>query len=222
MDKKKKWILITISLFIISIVYIFLLKTIDIKPIGPKNSEIGFSTINRVFHDFTGNNTICYGISKYLGYLAFVIVIYYIILGFLQLKTRKSITKVDNRIIKLGVFYILVGLVYILFEKVIINYRPVILDGELEASFPSSHTMLAICICLSSILISKYYIKGPNLCKKINIATIILMLVILLSRTLSGVHWITDIIGGIIISLCLVSCYYTMILFDEKNTNQKR
>ena len=120
----------------------------------------------------------------------------------------------------LGFFYILLGIVYIFFEKVIINYRPVILENELEASFPSSHTMLAICICLSSLLISKYYIKDKKLLNILNKCTWALMIILVIGRTLSGVHWLTDIIGGILISLCLVSLYYTMIL-PNKDTEKE-
>ena len=85
------------------------------------------------------------------------------------------------------------------------------MDGELEASYPSSHTMLAVTICLSSLLAAKYYIKDKTILKAVNIGTIILMFLLVVGRLASGVHWFTDIIGGIIISLTLVSLYYAFI-----------
>ena len=117
----------------------------------------------------------------------------------------------------MGAFYVLLGITYVLFEKIIINYRPVMLEGELEASFPSSHTMLAVCICLSSLLVSKFYIKDEKIRKILDISTAILMVILVVGRLLSGVHWFSDILGGIIISLFQVSIYNTLInIFPDK------
>ena len=128
----------------------------------------------------------------------------------MQLIKRKSLLKVDKRLLFLGGFYVVMLLVYVLFEHVIINYRPFLIDKELEASYPSSHTMLALCVCLSSLLISKYYFNKKAV-KIVNIVTIILMFVLVIGRVLSGAHWITDIIGGIIISAFLVYLYDYLI-----------
>ena len=138
-----------------------------------------------------------------------MLVAYYGLIGLKQLLKKKSIKKVDKRLIILGCFYIMVLLCYIFFENVIINYRPILIDGVLEASYPSSHTVLAITICLSSLLISKYYFK-ENIQKTVDIITWILLIIIVVGRLLSGVHWLTDIIGGIIISDFLVTAYYYM------------
>ena len=208
----------TILLGFIAVIYTLAIKKFDVGAIGPGGSEVGFQHINNWFHEATGINMICYNITKYLGLVAFLFVAYYGIVGLIQLIKNKSIKKVDRRLLLLGGFYILVGITYIFFEKVIINYRPVLLEGDLEASYPSSHTMLAICICLSSIIISKYYTKDKSITKAINGVTMALMLILIIGRTLSGVHWLTDIIGGILISLFLVSIFYNL----EKNLPQKK
>ena len=104
-------------------------------------------------------------------------------------------------------FYISLLLVYIFFEKVIINYRPILIDHKLEASFPSSHTLLALCVCISSLLISKDYIKNDKIRKIVDIITYIVMGLLVVGRLLSGVHWLTDIIGAVLISYVLVSIY---------------
>ena len=140
-----------------------------------------------------------------------LLVLYYGIIGLKQLIKRKSFLKVDKRLLLLGLFYIIVLLVYIFFEHVIINYRPFLIDNELEASYPSSHTMLALCVCISSLLISKYYIKNKKTLKIVNTITIALMLILVIGRILSGIHWITDIIGAIIISAFLVYLYDYLI-----------
>ncbi len=208
MKKRKNMKVVLIILFIIVTMYIISVKTVDVQAIGPNGSAVGFATINGWFHQMIGLNDTWYKITKYLGVLPFLYVLFYGIIGMRQLLNTKSIKKMDKKIIALGCFYVAVGLVYILFEKVIINYRPVILDDSLEASFPSSHTMLAICVCLSAMFMNSYYIKNDSLRKKVNIATWILMILLVLGRLLSGVHWFTDILGGVIISLFLVFGFY--------------
>ena len=207
--KKDKLIKITIIMIVISIVYTILVKTVDVASIGPYDSKVGFASINGYFRDLIGYNKTWYTITKYLGVLPFLLVGNFALIGAKQLYERRNVLLVDKRILFLGCFYILLGLVYIFFEKVIINYRPFLQEGILEASFPSSHTMLAICICLTALYLGKFYIQNKSFLKFFNTCTFILMIVLVLGRTLSGVHWITDIMGGIIISITLVLIYLT-------------
>ena len=198
--------------------YVYLVKTVDVMSIGPKGSKVGFGTVNKYFKNlFTYNKTI-YKVTEILGLIALLIVGIYALVGLVQLIKRKSLFKVDKRIYILGAFYVLVGLIYVFFEKVVINYRPVILDGKLEASFPSSHTILAICVCVSAIVMNKFYIKDESKLKLVNVFITILMILIVIGRFISGVHWFSDIVGGIIISSTLLSYYFTLNrLFLERH-----
>ena len=213
---KKKNIILSILLIIISIIYTLSVKYIDVDTIGPNNSKVGLSTINNYFHKLIGYHESLYKITSILGIFLFIIVGIYALMGIIQLIKRKSLLKVDKEIIVLGAFYIVVALVFIFFEKVIINYRPVIIEGELEASYPSTHTLLTLCICISSIIINKLKYNNFKYRKYTNILTIILMLSILIGRILSGVHWISDIFGGITISLTLLTIYKTILLTIQK------
>ena len=195
---------------ILSVIYIIIVKNMDVRAIGPNNSSVGLSSINSFFKELLGNNMTIYKITEIFGLIALLVAAIYGIIGLLQLVKRKSIKKVDKKIIALGILYVLVGIVYVLFEKVVINYRPVIIEGELEASFPSSHTMMAICICVSAIIMNKSYIKNKQYLKIANIALVALMLIIVVGRFISGVHWFSDIIGGIIISVTLLNYYFTI------------
>lgn len=209
MSKRKKLFIITFLLLLLSITYTLLIKVVDVRSVGPLGSKVGLSTINLKFHNLTGYNDLFYDISKYLGLIPFLICGFYGLQGIIQLIKNKSFKKVDKRLIFLGILYIVMLALYIGFDKVVINYRPILEDGLLESSYPSSHTVLALCICLSSLLISKYYIKNNVLRRYFDIITWILMITITGARLLSGVHWLTDIIGGIIISLFLVSLFYS-------------
>lgn len=210
MERTKKLEKMTIILFFIAVIFTVLVKCVDVQSIGPKGSAVGFATINRFVHQLTGENDTWYNITKYLGIIPFLYVLFYAMVGLKQLIIAKKISKVDKKIIALGCFYVLLGLIYILFDKLAINYRPVLEDGVLEPSYPSSHTLLAVCVCLSSIFMNKYYIKNNDLKKYLNLGTLILMILLVLGRLLSGVHWASDIIGGVIISLFLVFGFFTV------------
>ena len=208
-------IIISVFLTILSICYTLLVKFIDVDSIGPNGSEVGFSKLNGWFSNLVGSNMTIYKITEVLGILVIAIVLIYGCIGLYQLVKRKSLLKVDKEILILGGFYVLMAITYVLFEKVVINYRPILIDGELEASYPSSHTILAICIALSSLKVSKEYFNKKYI-KKINLITVVLMALVVVGRLISGVHWISDIIGGIIISLTLLSYFNTAYDWNKK------
>lgn len=213
--KNKKNILICFLLVLISIIYTLLVKYVDTSTIGPNGSVVGFSSLNSFVFNLTGNNMTLYKITEILGIIPILIALMYAVIGLIQVIDRKSL-KVDKELIALGILYVVVILIYVFFEKCIINYRPVIIDGVLEASYPSSHTLLSICICGSSLLINKYLFNNEKIYKYINIISIISMVLIVLGRLLSGVHWASDIIGSIIISITLLKILETYYLSIKK------
>lgn len=213
--KNKKNILICILLVLLSIIYTILVKYVDTSIIGPNGSVVGFSSLNSFVFNLTGNNMTLYKITEILGIIPILIALMYAVIGLIQVIDRKSL-KVDKELIALGILYIIVILIYVFFEKCIINYRPVLIDGILEASYPSSHTLLSICICGSALLINKYLFNNKKIYKYINIVSIISMVLIVLGRLLSGVHWASDIIGSIIISITLLKILETYYLSIKK------
>lgn len=197
-------------MIILAVIYTILVKIIDVAPIGPNNSEVGFSKINGFFHNLLGSNMTIYKITEILGIIPLLMAGIYAIIGLVELIKRKSLNKVDYEIYALAGLYVVVLGLYVFFEKCIINYRPILIDGVLEASYPSSHTLMALCICGSSIIVNKriFHKKIFNLENKLSI---FLMITIILGRFISGVHWFSDIIGAIFISLALLSSFYTVI-----------
>ena len=214
--KNKKNILICVLLVLLSIIYTILVKYVDTSTIGPNGSVVGFSSLNSFVFNLTGNNMTLYKITEILGIIPILIALMYAVIGLIQVIDRKSL-KVDKELIALGILYVVVILIYVFFEKCIINYRPVIIDGVLEASYPSSHTLLSICICGSALLINKYLFNNKKIYKYINIISIISMVLIVLGRLLSGVHWASDIIGSIIISITLLKILETYYLSIKKD-----
>ncbi len=206
-----------ILLLVFFAVFTFLVKTVDVQAIGPQGSSVGFASLNGALAK-GGYHELWYKLSKYTGYLALAVIGVYGGLGLMQLVKRKDLKKVDRDIIVLGCFYAVVGIFYVLFNKLVINYRPVMLEGELEASYPSSHTMLGLCVFLSAVRMESIAPRGgSSLYKKVLAA---LALFLLLTRLFSGVHWFTDILGGALISaglLCIFGWALDRFGGSEKN-----
>lgn len=202
-------------LFLIFIVFTVIVKTIDVDSVGPNSSEIGLSTINLKVSNAIGVNMIWYHITDWIGLIPIGFAIGYGLIGLIQIIKRKSFKKVDFAIIALGLFYIAVIVFYVFFELVIVNYRPTLMNGYLEASYPSSHTFITICIMSTAIMINTKLIKSSKLRIIINSIVLIIMLLTVVGRIISGVHWITDIIGGLILSSALVMLYYSVIKIKD-------
>lgn len=215
MNNKKRNFLISGILLLIAITFTILVKVVDVKQIGVNNSSIGFATLNQFIFETTGVNMIWYHITDWLGLIPVFMAIVYAFIGLIQLIKRRSIFKVDKEIILLGLYYIIVIALYVFFEKVIINYRPILMNGFLEASYPSSHTLMTICICGSSILINKKLFNN-KITKVINYLSIIIITITVVGRLISGVHWFTNIIGGILISSGLLMTFYSLLSIINK------
>lgn len=208
---KKRNLVISIILILLAIIFTILVKNVDVNTLGANGSNIGFSTLNRFVFDNIGVNMMWYNITNCLGIISIIIALAYVLIGLVQLVKRKNVFKVDKEIIALGIFYVILAALYIAFEIFIVNYRPILMDGELEASYPSSHTMLTIFICGSAILINSKLFKDNKIAKITNVVALIIMIVTVIGRLLSGVHWFTDILGGIIIASALLMSYYTVL-----------
>jgi undecaprenyl-diphosphatase len=109
----------------------------------------------------------------------------------------------------LGAFYIAVIVAYIFFEMVVINYRPVLINGYLEASYPSSTTMLVACVMPTAIMQLNSRIKNKTIKKCVICIISAFIAFMVIGRLVSGVHWFSDIIGGILLSAGLVTAYKT-------------
>ena len=216
--KKKKYALTSIISFALFVLLIILLKTVDVAAVGPDGTSVGFSHLNASFHETFPLNMTIFKLTEILGYLALLVAAAFALLGFLQLIRTKSLDGVDRQIYCLAGLYVVMGILYVLFEKLIINYRPEILPGEaaVEASFPSSHTMLACVIFGSAYTMLGFYMEKNTARLGLQIALDILIFFTVFGRLICGVHWFTDILGGLFISTALVSLFNFFVTEDEE------
>ncbi len=217
MKKKfRKNIYVTLALFLLFVLWTLAIKLIDVQPIGPNGSEVGFAALNGFIHDVTGVHMELYIITDWLGLVPVFAAFGFAVLGLVQLIKRRSFLKVDYSILVLGGFYILVISAYILFEMLAVNYRPVLIDGYLEASYPSSTTLLVMCVMPASVMQLHTRIKNKNIRNIIFVVIYVFTAFMVIGRFISGVHWLTDIVGGIILSAGLVMLYYSVSSLDIK------
>lgn len=206
---KKKSMILFITVTIIALVFTLLVKTVDLGYVASTGSVVGFSSVNIPFAERFAFNEIFYKVSEILGYLAFAVIALFALIGLFQLIKGKSFKKVDSDLYALALTYVFTIALYTFFDKVlVINLRPLIVPGDLalEPSFPSSHTLLSVVVFGTAISecgkINKSWVKGI-----FTFVLSILMVGTVLFRLFSGVHWVTDIVGGILWGEALMALF---------------
>ena len=189
------------------VLWTILVCTVDVRAIGPNGSSVGFAAINGLVHRALGVNMTLYKITDLLGLIPFGFVLAFAAVGFVQLLRRKSHFKVDRSILALGGFYIVVLALYFLFEKAVVNCRPVLIDGILESSYPSSTTVLSLCVMPSAIIQLRHRIHSALAGKAVFAVLTAFTVFMVVGRLFSGVHWLSDIIGGVLLSAGLTALY---------------
>lgn len=199
------------------VLWTVLILFVDVRAIGPNGSSVGFASLNQFVHEFTGVNMSLYVITDWLGLVPIGVAFGFAVLGLVQWIKRKNLLKVDRSILTLGGFYIVVIAVYFLFEIVVINYRPTLIDGYLEVSYPSSTTMLVMCVMPTAMIQLRARIKNNKFRRCIMFMLAVFIAFMVVGRLVSGVHWITDIIGGALFSTAIVLIYYAICNIATKN-----
>ncbi|MDD2955324.1 MAG: phosphatase PAP2 family protein [Oscillospiraceae bacterium] len=182
-------------------------RFLDVQAIGPQGSSVGMAALNGAFHRLTGVHMPLYEITDWLGLAPLCVALGFAVLGLAQLIRRKSLLRVDRSILALGGFYLLVMGAYALFEVVVVNYRPVLIEGYLEGSYPSSTTMLALCVMPTAAMQLHSRMQNSALRRALLWLIGAFTAFMVVGRALSGVHWLSDIIGGVLLSAGLVALY---------------
>ena len=220
-ENEKKCLITGIALTAFFILWTILIQTVDVKSVGVNGTDIGFSKINCWFHSLTGVNMTLYNITDWLGLVPVFICVLFGCFGFIQFIKRKSLFKVDKDIIILGFYYVIVIFGYLIFEMIPINYRPILINGFMEASYPSSTTLLVLSVMPTLNFQVKKRIEKWWLKNAICIISIIFSAFMVIGRLVSGVHWVTDIIGSCFLSGGLFYIYKSAVFSFCKNNREK-
>ena len=209
-DNRKRDLLAGIALLSAFALWTVSIRHIDVQNAGPNGTVVGFAAFNVWFHRLTGVHMVIYTITDWLGLIPIIICMCFGGLGFAQLVKRKSLLRVDSDILMLGAYYVLVILCYLLFEMVPVNYRPILINGNLEASYPSSTTLLILSVMPTLKYQTDRRIANRLFKKTITIFVIVFSLFMVIGRLISGVHWATDIAGSVFLSSGLFMIYRYM------------
>lgn len=203
----KNHLLLGALLLFLFLVWTILITLIDVEPVGPNGSYVGFASFNSWFHELTGVHMLIYTVTDWLGLVPIIICLCFAGLGFAQWIKRKNMFRVDADILLLGAYYILVIAGYSFFEMVPVNYRPILISGYLEASYPSSTTLLVLSV-LPTLKYQVYRrVKNRALRKAVAFFVAAFSCFMVIGRLVSGVHWFTDIVGGVLLSTGLYCIY---------------
>ena len=215
-EKGKGLLFLGSTLIVAFVIWTLLIQKVDVQPLGANETNIGFATINCWFHKLTGVHMRIYHITDWLGLVPIFICMIFGCVGFVQLIKRRSILKVDCDIIILGLYYVIVILGYLVFEMVPINYRPILIGGSLEASYPSSTTLLVLCVMPTLTEQMNRRSENPTVKIVIKVIAFSFSIFMVLGRLISGVHWLTDIVGSIMLGAGLFCIYKAVVLLCYK------
>ena len=219
--KKAQWkrdLILSACLLAAFILWTVLIQTADVRPVGPEGSMIGLAGLNTRFHRITGVHMALYTLTDWLGLVPIGVCLVFAGAGLGQLIRRKSLLKVDPDILLLGVHYILVIFGYLFFETVPINYRPVLIDGVPEASYPSSTVLLTLSVMPTLELQARRRVSGAKARGILIISSRLFSALMVLGRTVSGVHWASDIIGAALLAGGLFTLYRSGAAAADRKT----
>ena len=208
----KKQLITGVSFMLVFVIWTWLIQKVDVQPVGQKGTDVGFAAFNCWFHKFTGVHMGLYTITDWLGLVPVFVCIVFGGIGLWQLIKRKNLFKVDTDLIYLGIYYVIVIFGYLFFEMCPINYRPILIEGILEASYPSSTTLLVLSVMPTLVLQANRRIENRYLKRIIYAFTIVFSVFMVIGRLVSGVHWFTDIMGAVFLSTGLFYLYKAVVL----------
>ena len=193
-----------------------LIQWVDVQAVGQNGTKIGFADFNVWFHQLTGVHMTIYTITDWLGLVPIFICLCFGVLGLVQLIKRRSLLRVDPDILLLGAYYVLVIACYLIFEMIPVNYRPVLIEGRLEASYPSSTTLLVLSVMPTLWFQANRRVSNAMIRKAVAVFVVTFSVFMVIGRLVSGVHWATDIIGSVLLSAGLYMLYRSAVLYSDK------
>ena len=197
------------------VIWTALIQIIDVQPVGQNGTNIGFAAFNKLFHQLTGVHMAIYTITDWLGLVPIAVCMVFGGIGFVQWVRRRNLLKVDHDLMILGIYYIIVIFCYLIFEMIPINYRPIPIDGHMEASYPSSTTLLVLSVMPTLIEQMERRMINKKLKQIITVLAILFTAFMVFGRLISGVHWFTDIVGSVLLSMGLFCIYKASVSLCE-------
>ncbi len=227
----KKSLIIFVCLIIINLLFLFLVKYVNVGKTGLEDQTVGLSAVNIKLRDLIGVSKFFNMFSTVIMIIAIIIALAELGLGLYFLIKTKSIDEIPTPIYSLIPTFILTGFVYVFFNWFfVINTRPIYTTGNSSSSYPSTHTLLTLVFLFTAVNVINFifsYFKKLNDKKKARYICYgilgLLSLLIIITRLLSGQHWFTDIIGGVLMAGLLYQFYqiFNLLLREYRQKNNQ-
>lgn len=213
--EEKRWMIMGAGCLVAFAIWTVLIQRVDVQPASQNGADVGFATFNFWFHELTGVHMSLYTITDWLGLVPVAVCLTFGMIGLTQMIKRKSLLKVDRDLILLGIYYVIVIGGYLVFEMIPINYRPILIEGILEASYPSSTTLLVLSVMPTLRFQVEQRMKYAGMKKCIHLFTITFSAFMVVGRMVSGVHWFTDIVGAVLLSTGMFWIYKAVVAMGQ-------
>lgn len=208
--KQKMWLILSLVFFVGFVIFTLLVKFVDV-------GQVGLEHVNQFFLQHCGRQIFWEQVTDWIGYFVVLSMVGIVAWQIVQWVQRKSLRRIDQNLIMFDIIVVCLVLVYIFFELVVVNCRPELDNGVAKASYPSSHVMLFVTVLPMLIWQMWHYLKNKSLRIVLTVILSICLIVGIIGRMLSGVHWFTDIVGGIMISCCLICGYMVFVKTNVEN-----
>ena len=219
--KKITYLLIGLIPLVLFITFTVMVRCVDahyIEDVG----YLGFYTLNMNVNEFVRqqDNHLFDVLTDILLFLSLATVLPFAIIGIHQLVKRKSLAKVDPLIYFMLGAYILSVVHYVTFILTSINASPLSTPDEIKQSYPSTHVFIFITYLFVALTGLFRYIKMSKVAKISAICVVsILSIIMVIFRLYSGQHYLTDIIGGVLLAafnITLPYMLYRLIIKEEQ------
>lgn len=198
-----------------------LLLTVDRAPIAGDGSLVGLASLNASAHSLLRESHLAETLSNVLLVVPLASMLALAVMGIRQIVVRRSLAGVSRDLWFLLGLYVVMLVLYVLFNHVSINNRPLLQDGVCEPSFPSSHTLLAVTTLGAAMVQAGQRMRKGGARTTVVAVCAVAMAALVIARALSGVHWATDILGGILLGAALVA-FYRAIAFGADDDKAAR
>jgi undecaprenyl-diphosphatase len=219
--KGKRVFVAGLALLAAFVLWTILIQCVDVQAVGQNGTNIGFAAFNVWFHEMTGVHLMIYTLTDWLELIAVLICLCFGGMGLAQLVKRKHLLLVDWDILLLGIYYLLVILCYLFFEIVPVNYRPIPIEGVMEASYPSSTTLLVLSVMPTLKFQADRRSESRGVRNAVSAFVIAFSAFIVIGRLVTGVHWATDIVGAVLLSTGLFLLYRAAVSFADRKRSEE-
>lgn len=205
------WWILAATMLVAFSVWTVLIKTVDVRAVGADGVVVGLAGLNDWWWGLCGTKAVAKLLSDLVGYLVLVLLV--------GLAVWQVVVAIRGRSLRLARhWWVLDGVIvallvcYLVFELVVVNGRPLLVDGALKASYPSTHTLLfAVVLPLVAATVWREINNRPLRFTVAAVCGVLLVAGVIL-RAIAGVHWLSDIIGGLFLAATLVFTYLALTI----------